>query len=162
MSRYHWAIGGGGSGTWSGSSSFGSHSPGVPAGATLKRVLVVNNAWRGRGQTTTEPPPDQLSLNQTLSLSGGWYGSRDIYTTSRLFRYEGFGVYNVNALRTTYSALYGAGDDEVGINHECNYGGPGKNVGTLTYTWILVSGGASVPPGTAGNWQYNVRFLYYL
>lgn len=161
-SKYHWLTIGGGNGAFNAAAYFASNNVAVPNGATIKRVLIENNAWRGRAVTTTEPPPDALSINQTLQLSGGIYGTRIIYDTSHLFTYTGFGVYNVNALRTTYSAVYGAGDVEIGINHPCEYGGPGKNVGTFTYSWFLNSGGGAVPSGITGNWQYSAKLLYYL
>lgn len=162
MSRYHWLTIGGGSGTWTGAANFQNLPIAVPAGATIKRLLINRCSWKGRAQTTTEPPPDALALNQTFVLSGGWYPNRTIYDTSTTFNYTGFGVYNVNALRTTYSAIYGGGDHEFGINHPCEYGGPGKNPGTLTYTWILVSGGGAVPSGATGNYQFKAQLLYYL
>jgi hypothetical protein len=160
-SRYHWLTIGGGNGVWSNAAAFNTNTVAIPAGATIKRILVSKNKWQGKAQTTTEPPPESLNLNQTLELDSGFYGTRDIWTASHTFRYTGFGVYNVNALRTTYSAIYGGGDEEFGINHACEYGGPGKNVGNLNYIWI-VAGATAMASGTGGNWQYNARVLYYL
>jgi hypothetical protein len=135
----------------------------VPAGATLKKVMINNNMWYGRQDNTTFSnacPNPQWAC--TILINNTLYPNRYIFRTQRRIPFTAFTHYNVNALTTHYSQLFHAGDNELGVNQSVSYNGPGAPALPVTFTVVQNNPeGAGLGNSVSMRVQFICWILYY-
>lgn len=159
--RNHWVSGGFDGALNTG--ALGRTTLSVPAGATLKKVMINNNMWYGRADSTTfSPGQPNPQWYCDIMINNALYPTRYIFRSQRAMPRTSFCHYNVNALTTHYSQLFHGGDNELGVNQSVSYNGPGAPALPVQFT-LAQSNPEGNPPAQDLNMrvQFICWILYY-
>lgn len=121
----------------------------IPANATVKKILMNGCALRARDVQLTAPAITPIFLVNQFQFTTGAYINRTVYYHERMIPWV-VTVFLATAI-TTYNAWYTAGDLEMGFDQRMSFGGAGKPVSNLRWTWFL-----DVPAGSF-SWVGGIR-----
>jgi hypothetical protein len=157
--RNHW-LQAGFDGTMS-TSTFKNDVLTVPAGATLKKVLLLNASVSGRHTVVGWGTSPNISAILRVTINNSVYSNRVVYQSGRMLPHVGYALYDSFTTQRIYSQIWSAGDNELGVNQQMNYNGPGQPA--LTVTCFLQFLNQELGPADINlRVLYNWRVLYYL
>jgi hypothetical protein len=133
-SRYHWTQLGLDT-PWTGNFS-DSRTTVIPAGGRIEKLLIAGSTCNGSLTGIGVTVPVELETFATVTLSGADFTpSRIIYSHRRRVPLDLVGLYDVATAQRVYSCWWEGGDNELGTNLKCSYGGPGHAAITVQYQY---------------------------
>jgi hypothetical protein len=132
MPTYTWLTGGGTT-TFPSSATATNVDLTFPAHWTLHRFQLRKIAVNGRSSGTANTSLEPVFMSQVVQFLGGAYGGRTIYSAFKLIPWLTT-VFLATAI-PAYNAWYGGGDNELGFNQRCAYGGASIASATLRFQW---------------------------
>lgn len=158
MVAYHW-ISGGGTVGWPTSLAPTNVDLTIPANALVVRFMLHQTTVKGENHGLNNLIVVPLAMSQIVSFTTGKYAGRQIYGATRALPMVAT-VFLATAV-TTYNVWYNGGDNELGFNEKCDYGGAGSPVSNLRFQWA-----PRMLPGYSTSWNigmdYNFAVLYQL
>lgn len=157
MVSAHWVTGGGTVGFPAPLTPTNVDLP-LPANALVKRFQLRQVNIQGYNAGVNNFYVEPLAMRQTVSFTSGFYSGRTIYQASRAVPMQST-VFLATAI-PTYNVWYFGGDNEMGFNERCSYGGQGKPASNIRFQWIIYSNPGWPHTYNVGmNYQFAV--LYY-
>ena|ERR1700741_95157 len=132
----------------------------LPAGATLKRFMVRQAAFYAKNQSNSFNDTFGMYVNWTVHFTSGPNSGRTIYSTNRDIPVE-FGL-NPGSISNVYSAIWHAGDNELGFNERCSYGLASGAAANLQCSYSIVPSRFSTFTNLFGEFSFQFAALYYL
>lgn len=152
MTTYTWVTGGG---------TVGFPLPGhttavnlsIPANATLKRFQLRRTSIQGYSQGTDWTYIQPMAMSQIVQFTSGFYNGRVIYQSYKDVPYSM--AQFVPLTGPGCFQYFHAGDNEMGFNERCSYGGAGKPASTLQFLW-----GPVTPSGYPNVYQIGMNYQF--
>lgn len=132
----------------------------VPAGATIKKVLVRGIAIRGWATGLAFDHVEPVCLYHQIRFETGPYAPREIYKATARLQADYVALYDFATLQRVYTQYVCGTDTDCEINQQVSYGLASGGASQLSYRAVVLAAGTG-PHNLNFRAQATFRILYH-
>jgi hypothetical protein len=134
----------------------------IPAGGVLKKFVLIDSLMIGEASHRDYNSVGTVGFSIAVDYQAAGTLPRNIYRSSRRVPTSATALYDPLTAERIYTAYWGAGDNELGVDQQCSYGKSSDLFPATVTAEMGWTGPLHLVPGTMdGYYQLTVAFLYH-